>query len=79
MLRACARRNAGDGVPYACVLKGRKVQKSRPEHFVPGGDFWGYSVCPSMAAWSFLFMLLRMGMASTMVSTSAAAWTEPTP
>ena len=36
--------------------------------------FWA-----SMAAWSFLLMPPRMGMASTRVSTSATAWTAPTP
>ena len=52
---------------------------NRPEHFVPGGEGLGYAPCSSIALRSFRFMLRRMGLASTMVSASAAAWTEPTP
>ena len=50
-----------------------------PPELLPGVKMLVHSSCAAMAAWSFLFMLRRMGMASAMVSTSASAWTEPTP
>ena len=44
------------------------------------GSSSGVPYCSaSIAAWSFLLMPFRMGMAKTRVSTSANAWTEPTP